>query len=367
MTEVPSFDYAGRVARCRVTMERFGIDVLLASLGSELPYLTGYQAMPLERLTMAVIPRDGDATLVVPRLEAPRVERHDDVFEVLAWGETENPIEIVGNLIGSRNVAAIGDRTWAVFLLELQAALPATEFTSARDLTAALRLIKEPAEIDLLRRAAEAVDRVAARLATHHFAGKTERRLSREVIDMTREEGCETVDFAIVASGPNGASPHHEPDERVIGPGDSVVIDFGGTVHGYHSDTTRTFHVGEPTADYREVYEVVRQAQAAGADAVQPGIEAQAVDAVARDIITAAGYGDYFIHRLGHGIGLDGHEDPYLVSGNTQSLEPGMAFSIEPGIYLPGRFGVRIEDIVICTDEGVDRLNRSPRELIVVG
>ena len=184
---------------------------------------------------------------------------------------------------------------------------------------------------------------------------------------MTREEGCETVDFAIVASGPNGASPHHEPDERVIGPGDSVVIDFGGTVHGYHSDTTRTFHVGEPTADYREVYEVVRQAQAAGADAVQPGVEAQAVDAVARDIITDAGYGDYFIHRLGHGIGLDGHEDPYLVSGNTQSLEPGMAFSIEPGIYLPGRFGVRIEDIVICTDEGVDRLNRSPRELIVVG
>ena len=367
MTEVPIFDYAGRVARARAAMERFGIDVLLASLGSELPYLTGYQAMPLERLTMAVIPRDGDATLVVPELEAPRVERHDEVFEVLAWGETENPIEIVGNLIGSRNVAAIGDRTWAVFLLELQAALPTTEFTSARDLTAALRLIKEPAEIDLLRRAAEAVDRVAARLATHQFAGKTERRLSREVIDMTSEEGCETVDFAIVASGPNGASPHHEPDERVIGPGDSVVIDFGGTVHGYHSDTTRTFHVGEPTADYRAVYAVVREAQAAGADAVQPGVEAQVVDAVARGIITDAGYGDYFIHRLGHGIGLDGHEDPYLVSGNAQPLEPGMAFSIEPGIYLPGRFGVRIEDIVICTDEGVDRLNRSPRELVVVG
>jgi Xaa-Pro aminopeptidase len=366
MTEAPNFDYAGRVARARIAMEGFGFDVLLASLGSELPYLMGYRAMPLERLTMAVLPRDGHATLVVPELEAPRIERHDDVFEVRAWGETENPIDIVADLIGSRLRAAIDDRTWAVFLLDLQAALPSTEFASARELTAALRLIKEPAEVDLMRRAAEAVDRVAARLATHPFAGKTERRLSREVIDMTREEGCETVDFAIVASGPNGASPHHEPDERVIGTGDSVVIDFGGTVEGYHSDTTRTFHVGEPSADYRAVYEVVRNAQAAAADAVRPGVEAQSVDAVARTIIADAGFGDYFIHRLGHGIGLDVHEDPYLVTGNSQSLEPGMAFSIEPGIYLPGRFGVRIEDIVVCTEAGVDRLNRSPRELVVV-
>jgi Xaa-Pro aminopeptidase len=366
MTEAPNFDYAGRVARARNAMEDFGFDVLLASLGSELPYLTGYQAMPLERLTMAVVPRDGDATLVVPELEAPRIERHDDVFDVRAWGETEDPIGIVADLVGSRSRAAIGDRTWSVFLLGLQAALPATKFASARRLTAALRLVKEPAEVDLMRLAAEAVDRVAARLATHQFAGKTERRLSREVIDLTREEGCETVDFAIVASGPNGASPHHEPDDRVIGPGDSVVIDFGGTIQGYHSDTTRTFHVGEPSAAYREVYEVVRAAQAAGEDAVHPGVEAQAVDAVARRIIADAGYGDYFIHRLGHGIGLDVHEDPYLVTGNSQQLGPGMTFSIEPGVYLPGRFGVRIEDIVVCTDDGVDRLNRSPRELVVV-
>jgi Xaa-Pro aminopeptidase len=303
---------------------------------------------------------------VVPELEAPRVGRLDDVFGVLPWGETEDPIKIVAGLVGATARAAIGDRTWAIFLLDLQAALPAAEFLSARELTAALRLIKEPAEVELLRRSAEAADRVAARLATHPFAGKSERRLAREVSDMILEEGCETVGFAIVASGPNGASPHHEADDRIIGPGDSVVIDFGGTIHGYHSDTTRTFHVGEPNAEYREVYEAVRLAQAGGVDAVRPGVEAQAVDAVAREIIAAAGYGESFIHRLGHGIGLDGHEDPYLVEGNAHHLEPGMTFSIEPGIYLPGRFGVRIEDIVVCTETGVDRLNRSPRDLVVV-
>lgn len=366
MTETPAFDYAARVRRARAEMDRLGIDVLLASLGSELPYLTGYQAMPLERLTMAVIPRNGVAKLVVPELEAPRVVPHDGVFDVVPWGETEEPVGIVADLIGAARRAAIGDQTWAIFLLQLQEALPATTFVSARDLTAALRLVKEPAEVDLLRRSAEAADRVAARLATHPFAGKTERRLAREVSDMILEEGCETVGFAIVASGPNGASPHHEPDDRVIMPGDSVVIDFGGTIAGYHSDTTRTFHVGEPDAEYQEVYEAVRLAQAAGVDAVRAGVEAEAVDAVAREVIAAAGYGEFFIHRLGHGIGLDGHEDPYLVAGNAQPLAPGMAFSIEPGIYLPGRFGVRIEDIVVCTEAGADRLNRSPRELVNV-
>jgi Xaa-Pro aminopeptidase len=347
-------------------MHRVGVDVLLASVGADLPYLTGYEAMPLERLTMAVIPRDGDAVLVVPQLEAPRVVPRAGAFAIHPWRETEDPVMIVAGLVQGRATAAITDQTWAVFVLAMQRALPGTTFTSARPLSKALRIHKEPDEVALLRRAAEAVDRVAARLAGMRFSGRSERSLSEHVAAMTVEEGSDIATFRIVASGPNGASPHHEPGDRIIQPGDSVVIDFGGKVGGYCSDTTRTFHVGEPSAEYREVYEIVRRAQQAGFEAAAPGVSAEAVDAAARAVIADAGYGESFIHRLGHGIGLEGHEDPYLVAGNNEVLAPGMAFSIEPGIYLPGRFGVRIEDIVVCTEDGAQRLNESDRDLVVV-
>ncbi len=343
-----------------------GVDVLLASVGSDLPYLTGYEAMPLERLTMAVIPLDGDASLVVPGLEAPRVEPQPGVFDVHAWEETEDPVQIVAGLAGSATRLAITDQTWAVFLLELQRALPDSEFVSARPLSAALRIRKEPVEIELLRLSAQAVDRVAGRLGTVRFSGKTERQLSDQIAAMTVEEGCDIATFKIVASGPNSASPHHEPGGRVIREGDSVVVDFGGKVGGYCSDTTRTFHVGEPNDEYRRVHAIVKAAQQAGVEAAGPGVAPEDVDAAARAIIDDAGYGEYFIHRVGHGIGLDGHEDPYLVAGNRDPLEPGMAFSVEPGIYLPGRFGVRIEDIVVCTETGAERLNVSAHDLVIV-
>ncbi|MCP3993575.1 MAG: aminopeptidase P family protein [bacterium] len=227
-------------------------------------------------------------------------------------------------------------------------------------------MIKEPAEIELLRRAGASADVVAAMLAEHSFAGKTEAQVSSEVGAMLEANDTDVAGFAIVASGPNGASPHHESGDRVIVDGDAIVIDFGGTVGGYGSDTTRMFHVGEPTAKYREVHDTVHAAQNAGVAAVSPGVTAESVDAATRNVIAAAGYGEYFIHRTGHGIGLDGHEDPYIVEGNAQILKPGMAFSIEPGIYLPGEFGVRIEDIVVCTEDGVERLNTSPREVAIV-
>lgn len=361
-----SFDYTARLDRARAVMTAAGLDVLLASVGADLPYLTGYEAMPLERLTMAVIPRDGAAVLVVPQLEAPRVDAHPEAFSVRPWGETEDPVAIVAGLVGRRVAAAITDQTWSVFLLDLQRALPDTEFSSARPLSKALRTHKEPEEIDRLRRAARAVDRVAGRLADMRFSGRTERSLSDEVAAMTVEEGSDVATFRIVASGPNSASPHHEPSRRIIRPGDSVVIDFGGRAGGYCSDTTRTFHVGEPSPEYREVYDTVRRAQQVGVEAVSPGVPAEEVDAAARRVISDAGYGENFIHRLGHGIGLEGHEEPYLVAGNREALAPTMAFSIEPGIYLPGRFGVRIEDIVVCTEDGAERLNESNRELVVV-
>jgi Xaa-Pro aminopeptidase len=361
------FDYSARMDRARQEMTNRGVDVLLASLGSDLPYLTGYEAMPLERLTMAVVPGDGDPVLVVPELEAPRVRRVPGVFTVMPWGETEDAIRIVADVMGAAKRAMIGDHTWAVFLLALQSALPQTVFQSARPLTEALRVIKESAEIELLRKAGASADSVAGLLAKRAFAGKTESQVSREVSGLLEANGTDVAGFAIVASGPNGASPHHEPGDRVIEQGDAVVVDFGGTVGGYTSDTTRMFHVGEPSAKYLEVHEVVRAAQKAGVAAAGPGIAAQDVDRATRQVIADAGYGEFFIHRTGHGIGLDGHEDPYIIEGNDQILEPGMAFSIEPGIYLPGEFGVRIEDIVVCTEDGVDRMNQSSRQVAVVG
>jgi D-alanyl-D-alanine dipeptidase len=359
-------DYGSRMARARRELESRDVDVLLVSLGCDLPYLTGYRAMPLERLTMAVVPRHGTAALVVPELEAPRVEPRPDVFEIRPWGETEDPVAIVAELAGSPVRAFVGDQTWAAFLLELQRALPDTAFASARPVSQALRVVKDESEVELLAAAGGVADTVAEMLARHRFSGKTEAQVSREVGEMLVANGNDTVEFAIVASGPNGASPHHEPGDRLIGPGDPIVIDFGGTRQGYNSDTTRMFHVGEPTSHYLEVHEVVQEAQEAAVAAVRPGATAESVDAAARRVIADAGYGGFFMHRTGHGIGLDAHEDPYIVYGNQQELEPGMAFSVEPGIYLPGEFGVRIEDIVVCTNDGARRLNNSRRAVAIV-
>ena len=357
---------AGRIERARREMRSRGVDVLLVSLGSDLPYLTGYRAMPLERLTMGVIPADGEAILVVPELEAPRVEPQPGVFTVRPWSETEDPVAIVTSLLATNSLVMIGDQTWAVFLLGLQDAMPNARFVSARPLTEALRVVKESTEIDLLRNAGRIADTVAGILAGHTFSGKTEAQVSAKVGELLKENGNDTVEFAIVAAGPNGASPHHEPGGRVIGPHEPVLIDFGGKHRGYNSDTTRMFHVGEPSARYLEIHEIVQTAQQAAFDVVRPGVAAETVDAAAREVIAGAGYGEFFIHRTGHGIGLDTHEDPYVVAGNDQLLEPGMAFSIEPGIYLPGEFGVRIEDIVVCTEDGAERLNNSPRAVAIV-
>jgi D-alanyl-D-alanine dipeptidase len=361
-----TFDYQSRLAALRRLMDSASLDAVLASVGADLPYLTGYEAMPLERLTMLVVTGDQTPVLVVPELEAPRVVPQADVFRLRTWTETENPMAVVAELLNGARSVAIGDQTWSVFLLELQKLVPDARFGVASLLTRRLRMTKDVAELNVLRRAARATDRVVERLGSVRFTGQTELELSRLVTEMTIEEGHQAASFAIVASGPNGASPHHEAGERAIATGDAVVIDFGGRLDGYSSDTTRNFHVGEPTSEYRHVFAVLEEAQAAAVDAVRPGAAAQEIDRTARDVITKAGYGDFFIHRTGHGIGLDVHEHPYIVEGNELELEPGMTFSIEPGIYLPGRFGIRIEDIVAVTDDGVERLNQSDRGFVVV-
>ncbi len=359
------FDHAGRLRRARAAMASTRVDALLLSVGTDLPYLLGYEAMASERLTMAVIPAEGDVTLFVPRLEAPRVQRIDDVFTVRSWGETDHPVDTVADLVRGATTVAIGDHTWSRFLLALQDALPDVRFQPASPLTAPLRLVKEPGETELLRGAGAAADRVARHLIGEPFSGRAEKDLARWIGDALVQEGHDSAAFTIVASGPNSASPHHQPGHRMIRHGDTVVLDFGGRIGGYCSDTSRTFSVGAPPGEVTEVYQVLREAQQAGVDAVRPGATAESVDGAARRVIEDAGYGEHFIHRTGHGIGLEVHEDPYLVDGNTQLLEPGMVFSVEPGIYLAGRFGVRIEDIVVVTDDGAERLNHSSRDLIV--
>jgi len=352
-------------------MDELGVDALLLSLGADLPWLTGYTAMPLERLTMLVLPADGDATLVVPRLEAPRVEARPDSFAVLPWDEADDPVALVGSLVGGRRSLAISDRAWATFLLALQAELPGATWSLASAVTAPLRAVKDADEVEALRRAAQAADRVAAQLLAGEIplVGRTEAEVSADLGRRLVAEGHQRVNFAIVGSGPNSASPHHEPGARVIGAGEAVVCDFGGTYDGYCSDITRTVFTGpgEPPREFVEVYATVQSAQSDGVAAAAGGTACQDVDRAARDRIAGAGYGDYFIHRTGHGIGMEEHEDPYLVNGNTTPLQPGHSFSVEPGVYLPGRFGVRIEDIVVVgPDGGPDPLNRADHGLAVV-
>jgi Xaa-Pro aminopeptidase len=360
---------ADRIARVRSRMGDLDVDVLLLSLGADLPWLTGYDAMPLERLTMLVLPRDGDVTLVVPRLEAPRVEPRPELT-VAPWDETDDPVALVARLAGSPIAAVRGDRTWARFLVDLQAALPGASWRKASDVTSPLRAVKDAAEVAALRAASAAADRVARQLQGGEvpLVGRTEREVSVELGRRLVAEGHRRVNFAIVAAGEHAASPHHEPGDRVIRRGEVVLCDFGGTMpDGYCSDITRCVWTGdEPPAPVREVYGVLQEAQAAAVAGAVVGTRCEDVDGIARKRIADAGWGDRFIHRTGHGIGLEEHEDPYLVSGNGEPLAPGHAFSIEPGIYVDGEWGFRIEDIVVATESGPDPLNLVTHDLVVV-
>lgn len=360
---------AERIDRVRTRMDELDVDVLLLSLGADLPWLTGYAAHESERLTMLVLPRDGEPTMVVPVLEEPKVLAASSVA-TRPWTETEDAVAVVASLVGSsaRSVA-VSDRTWAMFVLGLQEALPGARFRASSEVTAPLRAQKDAAEVAALRAAADAADRVAAALLGGEIAviGRREIDVSREIAQRLRDEGHTRVGFSIVGSGPNGASPHHDASDRVIGAGEAIVCDFGGWFGGgYCSDITRTVFTGEPPAEFVELYAVLQRAQAAAVDAAVVGTPCEDVDGVARSIIAGAGYGEYFIHRTGHGIGLEGHEHPYLVSGNPEPLAAGHAFSIEPGIYIPGRWGARIEDIVVATEEGPLSLNTADHDLHVV-
>ncbi|GAA1908116.1 M24 family metallopeptidase [Streptantibioticus ferralitis] len=362
---------ADRIAKACEAAADAGLDALLVSPGADLRYLTGYQALPLERLTCLVCPADGDPVLVVPALEKAAAEASPVGglgIEIIGWAETEDPYALVADRlpVGSKRIA-VDNHMWAEKVLAFRAALPHAEQGLAGDVLRELRMRKSPAEVAALRRAGAAIDRVHRRIGEWLVPGRTEREVARDIAEAIIEAGHATCDFVIVAAGPDGASPHHEVSDRVIRTGDPVVVDIGGTTaDGYCSDSTRTYAVGEPHPEFRELYAVLQRAQQAQTEAVRPRLTAQELDAIGRDIIEAAGYGEHFVHRTGHGIGLETHEEPYIVAGSERPLEPGMAFSIEPGIYLPGRFGARIEDIVVVTEPGGERLNVTGRDLVVL-
>ncbi|MDQ1713421.1 MAG: hypothetical protein QOE45_2871 [Frankiaceae bacterium] len=359
-----------RLARAARAAGAAGLDALLVTPGADLRYLTGYDALPLERLTCLVLRSDGTATLVVPALERARAESSPAGalgIEIVGWGETEDPYAITAALVGRAEKVGLSDRTWVLHGLRWRDALPGVRHELAGTALRELRMRKTPEEVAALRDAARIIDGVQDEIRTWRLAGRTERAVGRDIADAIVNGGNVTVNFVIVGSGPNGASPHHDLSDRVIERGDAVVFDIGGTTpDGYCSDITRTYVVGEVTDGFDKLYAVLQDAQARACEAVRPGITAEALDAVARDVITEAGLGEFFIHRTGHGIGLEEHEEPYIVSGNAEPLAPGMAFSIEPGIYLPGRHGARIEDIVVCTEDGGERLNLVTRDLVVL-
>jgi Xaa-Pro aminopeptidase len=360
----------GRLREVAAATGAAGLDALLLTPGPDLRYVTGYDAHALERLTCLAVPAEGAPFLVVPRLEVPAALASPAGaldLEIVGWDETDDPYALVGRRLGAVAAVGLADRMWALMVLRLRAALPTARQELASAALRDLRSRKSPAEVAALRTAAEAIDRVHAQVPGWLRPGRTEREVAADISEAILAEGHASADFAIVASGPNGASPHHTAADRVLQPGDAVVVDIGGTMpSGYCSDCTRTYAIGSVPDGFATYYQVLKDAQQAACAAVRPGITAEAVDAAAREPIAAAGYGEFFVHRTGHGIGLETHEDPYIVSGNSEELQPGHAFSIEPGIY-PGPHGARIEDIVVCTAGGCEQLNKVSRDLIVVG
>jgi Xaa-Pro aminopeptidase len=364
--------FAERLARAQETMRSRGIDGLLVGPSADLRYLVGYHALPLERLTMLVVPAEGTPALVVPELEEARAAEcgADRLAPLVLWGETEDPVRIVRDLLRDAGVAdgtlALQDRLWAAFTLQLQSVLPDASWVAGREVMRRLRLRKTSDEIQALRDVGAAIDAVHARVPDLLRPGRTEAEVGRDIAELILEEHDE-VNFIIVASGPNGASPHHETGSRRLESGDAVVVDIGGTRNGYCSDVTRDYAIGHLPDGYGELHEVLERAQEAAVRCIRPGVTASAIDREARGIIAEAGYGDRFIHRTGHGIGIEEHEEPWITADNDDPVAAGMAFSVEPGIYIPGRYGARIEDIVVVTEDGVERVNHRPREVLVCG
>jgi Xaa-Pro aminopeptidase len=362
-------DYAQRMTRAAQQAADADLTGVLVTPGPDLLYFTAYAPIAItERITMLAIRAECEPAMIVPVLERSDAELSPaaDAIAFSAWTDGDDPYAATAALLDPDGRYAVSDSAWAMHVLGLQAALPGSSYVSMTKALPMLRAVKDADEIERLTAAGAAADACLEELVGLRFAGRRETEVAADLAALLRKHGHSEVDFTVVGSGPNGANPHHEMGERVIEEGDMVVLDFGGIKDGYGSDTTRTVHVGPPTEEEREVFEIVRRAQQAGFEAVRPGVACQEIDRAARKVIADAGYGEYFIHRTGHGIGLTTHEPPYMIEGEERLMEPGMCFSIEPGIYLPDRFGVRIEDIVTVTEDGGRRLNNTSHEMYIV-
>jgi Xaa-Pro aminopeptidase len=386
--------YARRISAAAAGATAAGLAGLIITPGYDLRYLIGSRAQTFERLTALVIPATGgqersdpgkstggqersypgttigEPVVVLPRMELAALRESaaaDLGLVVRDWVDGEDPYRCVADVLGCGPVAtAVTDSMPALHLLPLADVLGVVPVL-ATGVLAGLRMVKDPAEIDVLRIAGAAIDRVHARIPQFLAPGRTEAEVAADITEAIVAEGHSEAAFVIVGSGPHGADPHHECSDRVLQPGDIVVVDIGGPVEpGYNSDSTRTYSLGKPSAEIAAQYAVLQRAQAAAVASVRPGVTAEQVDAAARDVLAEAGLAEYFVHRTGHGIGLSVHEEPYIVAGNNLPLAEGMAFSVEPGIYLPGQWGARIEDIVIVTAEGALSVNNRPHDLTVV-
>ena len=376
-TMVSAERFSSRQRAAQEALVAHDVTALLVGVGPDLEWLSGYAAHGGERLNLMVIPANGPIAYVSPRLEASAALAAPGIDEtemaLCLWDETDDPYRLVPSLVGEGGAPRllVSDGLRAAFVLGLQAVLPEAEWGLASTVLAPMRRVKDSHEVALLQAAAEAADRAIERIISGPLLGRTEADVARDVRDALVAEGHDTAEFWIVASGPNSASPHHEPGDRVIAAGEPLLLDIGGRRAGYYSDITRTIWLaGEggsgPDAEFRRIYELTAAGQAAARAAVRPGLTFEALDEAARALISAGGYGDRFIHRLGHGIGLEVHEEPYVVAANQQTMVAGNTFSCEPGIYLEGRYGVRIEDALVCTADGGESLNQAPRELRVV-
>ena len=362
-------DFARRMGRAADQADAAGLTGVLVTPGPDLVYLAGYAPVAItERLTLLALQKGREPAMVLPSLERPDAESAPSAGAIALtdWVDGTDPFAKFAPVLDSRGTYAISDSAWALQLLGLQQALPDTHYVSMTAALPMLRAIKDAEELDRLAAAGAAADACFEAILEVRFAGRKETEVAADLAQLLIDHGHSQVDFTVVGSGPNGANPHHEAGDRTIEDGDMIVLDFGGLKNGYGSDTSRTIHVGEPTEQEREVYEIVRAAQQAGFEAVRPGVPCQDIDRACRRVITEAGYGEQFLHRTGHGIGVTTHEPPYMVEGETQPLQPGMCFSIEPGIYIADRFGVRIEDIIAVTEDGGRRLNATTHEMQIV-
>ena len=362
-------DFALRMDRAAEQADAAGLTGVLVAPGPDLVYLAGYAPVAItERLTLLALQKGHQPAMILPSLERPDAERAPSARTIALtdWVDGTDPFAKLAPVLDSAGTYAISDSAWALQLVGLQQALPNTHYVSMTAALPMLRAIKDANELERLAAAGAAADACFEAILEVRFAGRKETEVAADLAKLLIDHGHSQVDFTVVGSGPNGANPHHEAGDRTIEGGDMIVLDFGGLKNGYGSDTSRTIHVGDPTDEEREVYEIVRAAQQAGYEAVRPGVACQDIDRACRRVISEAGYGEQFLHRTGHGIGVTTHEPPYMVEGETQPLQPGMCFSIEPGIYLAGRFGVRIEDIVTVTDEGGRSLNGTTHEMQIV-